>query len=106
MKVRTLMLGMLLLGAVACDESPVSLPEAAGVQVAAAAMSLAVGDQAPVAAQVVDQDGRVMQGQAVVYSTDNVSVATVDANGMVRGTGPGTANVTAAHGGSTATVRV
>jgi uncharacterized lipoprotein NlpE involved in copper resistance len=96
----------LLLGAVACDESPVSLPEAAGVTVAAPTMALSVGDAAPVAAQVVDQDGRVMQGQAVVYSTDNASVATVTTDGMVSGMGPGTANVSAAHGGSSATVKV
>lgn len=96
----------LLLGTVACDESPVSLPEPAGVTVAAASMALAVGDQAPVAAQVVDQTGRVMQGQPMVFSTDNPSVATVDNDGMVRGIAPGTANVSAASGASTATVKI
>lgn len=105
MHIRKFVLG-LLLAVAACDESPVSLPEATGVQVAAASMSMAVGDQAPLAAQVVDQDGKVMQGQAVVYSTDNASVATVGADGMVRAVGPGTANVTAAHGGTAATVKV
>jgi uncharacterized protein YjdB len=96
----------LLLGTAACDESPVSLPEPAGVTVAAAAMALAVGDEAPVAAQVVDQSGRVMQGQTMVFSTDNASVATVGNDGMVRGVAPGTANVTAASGASAATVKV
>jgi hypothetical protein len=96
----------LLLGAAACDESPVSLPEPAGVTVPAAAMALAVGDQSPVAAQVVDQDGRVMQDAAVVYSTDNASVATVGTEGMVRAVAPGTANVTATSGASTAVVKV
>jgi hypothetical protein len=106
MHIRRIALALLLLGATACDESPVSLPEAAGVTVAAGTMALAVGDAAPVAAQVVDQDGQVMQGLAVVYSTDNASVATVGTDGMVRGVGPGTANITATHGGSTATVKV
>jgi hypothetical protein len=108
MHTRKIVLGLLLLlvGAAACDESPVSLPEPAGVTVAAATMALAVGDVAPVAAQVVDQDGRVMQGQAVVYSTDNPSVATVDADGMVHAVAPGTANVSAAHGGSVAKVAI
>jgi hypothetical protein len=105
MHIRKLVLA-LLLGAVACDESPVSLPEAAGVTVATGAMALVVGDEAPLAAQVVDQGGQVMQGQAVVYSTDNASVATVGANGMVRAVAPGTANVTAAYGSNTATVKV
>jgi uncharacterized protein YjdB len=106
MHFRRIGLALLLLGATACDETPVSLPEAAGVTVAAGTMALAVGDAAPVAAQVVDQDGRVMQGQAVVYSTDNASVATVGTDGMVRGVGPGTASVSATHGGSAATVKV
>lgn len=106
MHIRRIALGLLLLGAAACDESPVSLPEPAGVTVAAASMALAVGDQAPVAAQVVDQDGRVMQGQAVVYSTDNGSVATVGTDGMVRAVAPGTANVTATSGASKAAVKV
>jgi hypothetical protein len=106
MNVRRIALALLLLAVMGCDESPVGLPEPAGVTVAAGTMALTVGDAAPVAAQVVDQDGRVMQGQAVVYSTDNASVATVGSDGMVRGVGPGTANVSAAHGGSTATVKV
>jgi hypothetical protein len=96
----------LLLGVAACDETPVSLPEPAGVTVAAATMALAVGDEAPVAAQVVDQSGRVMPGQSVVFSTDNPSVATVDTDGMVRGVAPGTANVSAVSGSSSATVKV
>jgi uncharacterized protein YjdB len=107
MKIRGIMLGLLmLLGPAACDESPVSLPEPAAVSVPSAVMALAVGDEAPIAAQVMDQDGRAMQGQAVVYSTDNASVATVGAGGMVRGVAPGTASITAASGSSTATVRV
>jgi hypothetical protein len=105
MHIRRFALG-LLLGAMACDESPVSLPEPAGVTVAAGTMALAVGDAAPIAAQVVDQDGRVMQGQAVVYSTDNASVATVGTDGVVRAMAPGTANVTATSGAGKAAVKV
>ena len=106
MNIRKMALGLLLVGMAACDESPVSLPEPAGVTVAASSMALAVGDVAPVAAQVVDQDGRVMQGAAVVYSTDNGSVATVGADGMVHAVAPGTATVTAASGASKAAVQV
>src|SRR5688500_10759208 len=106
MHIRRIAISLLLLGTAACDESPVSLPEPAAVTVAAATMALAVGDVAPVAAQVVDRDGRVMQGQAVVFSTDNASVATVGTDGMVRGVAPGTANISAASGASSATVRI
>jgi hypothetical protein len=97
---------LLMLAVAACDESPVSLPEPASVAVAGSSMSLLVGDAAPVAAQVLDAQGRVMQGLTPVYSTDNPSVATVGADGMVRGVGPGTANVLATYGGSSAAVKV
>jgi hypothetical protein len=96
----------LLLALAACDESPVSLPQASSVAVAGSAMSLMVGDLAPVAAQVLDQDGQVMQGLAPVYSTDNPAVATVGTDGMVRAVSPGTANVSATYGSSSAAVKV
>ena len=105
MHIRRIALG-LLLALAACDETPVSLPEPAGVAVAGNAMTLVVGDAAPIAAQVVDQNGRVMQGLTPVFSTDNPSVATVGTDGVVRGMAPGTANVSAVYGGSTATVKV
>jgi hypothetical protein len=97
---------LLMLAVAGCDESPVSLPEPASVAVAGSSMSLLVGDEAPVAAQVLDAEGRVMQGLTPVFSTDNPSVATVGADGMVHGVGPGTANVLATYGGSSASVRV
>lgn len=97
---------LLMLFAAACDESPVALPEAASVAVAGSSMSMLVGDAAPVAAQVLDGQGRVMQELTPVFSTDNPSVATVGADGTVRALSPGTANVTAAYGGTSATVKV
>lgn len=95
-----------LLALAACDESPVSLPQATTVNVAAAEMSLMVGDAAPVAAQVLDQNGQVMQGLTPVFSTNNPAVATVGTDGVVRGVSPGSATISAVYGGSTASVRV
>lgn len=90
----------------ACDETPVVLPEASSVTVAAADLRLTVGDLAPVPAQVLDQKGRVMQGLTATYASDNPAVASVDANGTVRGVSPGTATISVAYGSSTAAVKV
>jgi len=97
---------LLLSAAAACDETPVNLPEATSVSVAATEMKMTVGDAAPMAAQVLDQQGRAMSGGSVAYSSDNPSVASVDPGGMVRAISPGTANVTAAYGSVKATARV
>jgi uncharacterized protein YjdB len=104
--VRRFAAAALLLAFAACDESPVSLPEASTVAVSGSDMTLVVGAQAPVAAQVLDQEGQVMQGLTPVYSTDNPAVATVGPDGMVRGVSPGTANVRATYGTSAASVKV
>lgn len=103
---RRIILGMLLMATAACDESLASLPQPTTVTVAASAMSLMVGGEAPVAAQVLDQDGELIEGLVPVFSTDNPAVATVGTDGLVRGLGPGTAGVTAAYGTASATVRV
>jgi len=97
---------LLPLGAAACDETPVALPEASAVTVAAPDLRLTVGDVAPVAAQVLDQQGHVVQGVTPTFVSDNPGVATVDAAGMVRGVSPGTANVKAAYGSASATTKV
>lgn len=95
-----------LLAAAACDESPVSLPEPSSVAVADGAMSLLVGDAAPVSAQVLDEDGRVMEGLEPMYRTDNPSVATVGTDGMVQAVSPGSARITAVYGTHSAQVSV
>jgi hypothetical protein len=48
----------------------------------------------------------VVQGAAPVFSSDNPSVATVGTNGVIRAVTPGTANVSAAYGGTSTAVRV
>lgn len=92
--------------AAACDETPVNLPEATSVSVAATEMKMTVGDAAPLAAQVLDQQGHAMSGGSVAYSSDNPSVASVDPGGMVHAISPGSANVTAAYGSAKATAKV
>jgi len=97
---------LLTLGSAACDETPVTLPQASEVTVAAPDLRLTVGDVAPVAAQVLDQQGHVVQGVTPTFVSDNPAVATVDAGGMVRAVSPGTANVKAAYGSASATTKV
>ena len=108
MHVRRMMFAaaLLLPAAAACDETPVSLPEATSVSVAATEMKMTVGDAAPMAAQVLDQQGHAMSGGSVAYSSDNPSVASVDPGGVVHAISPGSANVTAAYGSVKATVKV
>ena len=59
-------------------------------------------------AEVRDQQGRVMSGVAVTWSSNNTAVANVNATGLVTAVANGTATVTAAAGqaSSTATVTV
>lgn len=97
---------VLLYAGAGCGDSPVSFAEPTTVMVAANTLSLMVGDQAPIAAQVLDQNGRVMQGFAPVFSTDNPGVATVSTEGMVRAVAPGTAAVAAGYGATRTAVRV
>jgi len=92
--------------AAACDEAPVTLPEPESVSVGTQDLQLTVGDLAPLAAQVLDQEGNVLPGLTLTFSSDNPAVATVDRDGTVRAVSPGTANVTAAYGNARATAKV
>ena len=65
-----------------------------------------VGDTARLTAEVRDQLGRVLAAAAVSWSSDDESVATVDATGLIRGVGPGIASITAAAGNARASSQV
>ncbi|HEX9937069.1 MAG TPA: Ig-like domain-containing protein [Longimicrobium sp.] len=97
---------LLLPALAACDETPVVLPEPTSVSVAATDLRMTVGDVASVTAQVLDQQGKVVQDATPTYSSDNPTVAAVDGSGMVRAMSPGTANVTVAYGGVKTTAKV
>ena len=58
----------------------------------------ALGDTLRLAAEVRDQAGRPMPGEAVMWSGGDPLVATVDASGLVTAVGNGMATVTAASG--------
>jgi hypothetical protein len=93
-------------GVAACDESPVTLPEPTSIAAAAAEIKLTVGDVATLPNQVLDQQGQVIPGVQPTFTSNNPSVAAVDATGTVRAMSAGSANITAAYGSVTATSKV
>jgi hypothetical protein len=67
---------------------------------------LAVGDSAPVSATVLDEGGAELDGVALRWTSDRPDVATVDAAGLVRALGPGTASIEVAAGALSASTPV
>jgi len=68
------------------------------VDVSPASAALLVGGSQLLAATVYDQNGATMFGQAVSWSSSNVSVASVANSGLVTATGAGTASISASVG--------
>ena len=68
----------------------------------------ALGQAVHLTAEVRDQDGRVMTGAALTWSSNRAAVASVDASGLVTAVSNGAATITAAAGAvsGTATVTV
>ena len=64
----------------------------------AAAELTALGATVQLAAEVRDQHAQVMAGVTVTWSTEDMSVATVDASGLVTAVAPGSATITATTG--------
>ena len=72
---------------------------ASAVEVAPSAETLAaLGDTVRFSAQVLDENGNAMEGEAVAWSSGDANVATVDAAGLATAAGNGTATVTATSG--------
>ncbi|HST62274.1 MAG TPA: Ig-like domain-containing protein, partial [Longimicrobium sp.] len=84
------------------------LPRAATLQVLPDSIVLDAGATAALTAVIRDSAGAVLPGRALVWSSSNAAVASVDSLGVVRGVAGGTAQVTARLGALTAsaTVRV
>jgi len=69
-------------------------------------VSLEPGQTRQLTAQVTDDQGNVLSGRPISYSSDNAAVATVSASGLVTGVAPGTAKVTATSEGKSGTADV
>ena len=64
----------------------------------------AVGETTQATAEVRDQNGAVMAGQAVTWSSSNPPIAEVNASGLITARGEGTAIISAAAGSASGSV--
>ncbi len=91
----------------ACGDDPVEPPVATTVAVSPAMAALsALGETAQLTATVRDQNGDVMTGAPVNWTSGDAAVATVDASGLVTATGNGSASITATSGSASGTASV
>lgn len=93
--------GIIVLGS--CDESPTeptsSSPGVVSVSVTALQHTVSPGQTVQLTAQVLDEDGLVLPGEPVKWSSSSPSVATVDPAGLVTGLSDGATTITAtSHG--------
>ena len=100
---------LLALLAVGCSDHPLA-PDArepvATVSVAPADLALTVGGSAPLTAAVLSEDGSVLHGRGVDWSSEDESVATVSAAGVVTARGAGVTAIRAESEGKAGTVAV
>ncbi len=80
--------------------------EAGSVKMSPIAPSLQVGGTVAMDASVRTVTGRVVAGAPVTWTTSDSAVATVDAAGLVTGTGAGSATITASSGARSGRVSV
>jgi uncharacterized protein YjdB len=76
------------------------------VKVTPDSITVGVGKEGTLTAAVVDRDGNALEGRSVQWSSSDLSVATVSADGVVTGAGEGEATVTATSEGKAGTVAV
>ena len=72
----------------------------------ATARLTALGATEQFAAEVRDQNGRVMTGASVTWASSNASVATISGSGLVTAAGNGTATITATAGSASGAATV
>jgi uncharacterized protein YjdB len=68
--------------------------------------SIEIGQTNQLTAQVTDDQGNVLTGRPVTFSSDNTGVATVSSTGLVTAVAVGTAKITATSEGKTGTADV
>jgi hypothetical protein len=89
---------MLALAIVACEQTPVSLPEATSIVANPTQMEMIAGDMTAASAHVLDQRSEVLRGAQVSWSSTDPAVARVSSDGMVTAVAPGSATLTASYG--------
>jgi hypothetical protein len=86
--------------------APPPPPVVTTVTVAPTSASIVAGATTTLQATVKDQNGSVMSGQTVTWSTNNAGAATVNASGVVTGVAAGSATITATSSGKTGTATI
>ncbi len=84
----------------------VSLPAVASISISPSSASLVAGDTKALTATVKDASGAVLTGRTIAWISSDQSVATVSSAGLVTAVGAGTATVTAASEGKSATAGI
>ena len=82
------------------------MQSADSVIVSPPADTIASGDTLRLVAEAFDENGHAVEGAEFSWSSNNVSVATVDASGLVRGVAEGTATITATAGDALGTSEI
>jgi len=83
--------------------APPPPPVVTTVSVSPTTSAVDVGATTTLTATVKDQNGNVMTGQTVAWSTNNAPVATVNSGGVVTGVSGGSATITATSSGKSGT---
>jgi uncharacterized protein YjdB len=89
--------------AITVTAGPPPPPVVTTVTVAPTSASVVAGATTTLQATVKDQNGNVMTGQTVTWSTNNSAAATVNSSGVVTGVAAGSATITATSSGKTGT---
>src|SRR6266404_4696221 len=89
--------------AITVTAGPPPPPVVTTVTVAPTSASVVAGATTTLVATVKDQNGNVMTGQTVTWSTDNTTAATVNSSGVVTGVAAGSATITATSSGKSGT---
>lgn len=90
----------------ACESTTTSPSRVASVVVSPSTPETVVGQSVQLRATLADQEGNVLNGRSVTWSTSAPSVASVNGDGLVQGLAQGTATVTAASDGTSGTAHL
>ncbi len=84
----------------------VALVPVVSVVVSPATSTLVVGQTTQLSAQLKDEQGSILNGRVITWTTNRPSVATVTSEGLVTGISSGTATVTATSEGRSASAQI
>jgi uncharacterized protein YjdB len=92
---RTAALGFLALLLTACSDDPAGPASVESVEVTSPVASIVAGQTVQLSIVIKDQSGNALPDRAITWSSDNQTVATVSATGVVTALAPGSATITA-----------